>query len=174
MFPQVPLTREPTCTPALDPGASGSAFTPADNARPSRSLGHFPDFPWPGSPWLAHSSPLHGDWFPSATGLMLGAFCRAIFPAPFCWPPRAVPLPLPLPVSCPVPAPHSSSRVHTPPGRQQPSGAGTLDPHPFGDRFVLLASLSRPLVFFLLHLIPDPKAWAAQVAGSKTTEQVGK
>ena len=73
-FPQVPLTREPTCTKAIDPGTSGSTLTPADASRPSWSSGHFPDFPWPGSPWLAHGLPLHGDWFPNPTGLLLGAF----------------------------------------------------------------------------------------------------
>ena len=73
-FPQVPLTREPTCTQAIDPGTSGSTLTPVDTSRPSRSSGHFPDFPWPGSPWLAHGSPLHGNWFPNPTGLLLGAF----------------------------------------------------------------------------------------------------
>ena len=35
-----------------------------------------------------------------------------------------------------------SSRVHTPPGRQQPCGAGPLDPHPSGDRFVRLARVA--------------------------------
>ena len=73
-FPLVPLTREPTCTQAIDPGTSGSTLTPVDTSRPSRCSGHFPDFPWPGSPWLAHGSPLHGDWFPNPTGLLLGAF----------------------------------------------------------------------------------------------------
>ena len=29
-FPPVPLTREPTCTQAIDLGASGSALTPED------------------------------------------------------------------------------------------------------------------------------------------------
>ena len=70
----VPLTREPTCTQAIDPGISRSTLTPADTSRPSRSSGHFPDFTWPGSPWLAHGSPLHGDWFPNPMGLLLGAF----------------------------------------------------------------------------------------------------
>ena len=73
-FPLVPLMREPTCTQAIDPGISRSTLTSADTSRPSRSSGHFPDFPWPGSPWFAHGSPLHGDWFPNPTGLLLGAF----------------------------------------------------------------------------------------------------
>ena len=71
MFPQVPLTREPTFTQAIDPGTSGSTFTPADTSRLSCSSGHFPNFPWSGSPWLAHDSPLHGDWFSNPTRLLL-------------------------------------------------------------------------------------------------------
>ena len=55
-FPLVPLTREPTCTQAIDPGISRSTLTPADTSRPSRSSGHFPDFPWPGFPMV-------GPWF---------------------------------------------------------------------------------------------------------------
>ena len=70
-FPQVPLTPEPTCTQAFDPGTSGSTLSPADTSQPFRSSGHFPNFPWPGSPWLAHGSPLHGDRFPNPTGLLL-------------------------------------------------------------------------------------------------------
>ena len=73
-FPRVPLTREPTCTQAIDPGISRSTLTPADTSRPSRSSGHCPDFPWSGSPWLAHGSPLDGDWFPNPMELLLGAF----------------------------------------------------------------------------------------------------
>ena len=73
-FPLVPLTSEPTCTQAIEPGTSGSTLTPADTSRPSRCSGHFLDFPWPGSPWLAHGSPLHGDWFSTPTGLLLGPF----------------------------------------------------------------------------------------------------
>ena len=92
MFPLVPLTREPTRTLALDPGASGSALIPADTSLPSRDSGHFPDFPWPGSPWLAHGSSLHGDWFPSPTGLLLGVCCP-ISPVPLLSPPRDVPFP---------------------------------------------------------------------------------
>ena len=61
--------------------------------------------------------------------------------------------PLPHPVTGPIPAScgfyipqgccaapfHPSSCVYTPLGRQQPCGAGPLDPHPSGDRFVRLA-----------------------------------
>ena len=68
--------REPTCTRANDPGTSGSTLVPVDTSRPSGSSGHFPAFPWQGSPWLAHGSPLHGDWFPDPTGLLLRAFCQ--------------------------------------------------------------------------------------------------
>ena len=50
----------------------------------------------------------------------------------------------PLPHSFPGPVSSSrpSSRVYTPPGRQQPSGVGPKDPHPSGDRFVLLARVA--------------------------------
>ena len=46
------------------------------------------------------------------------------------------------PVLAPCPPCHPSSRVYTPPGRQQSSGAGPQDPHPSGDRFVLLARVA--------------------------------
>ena len=36
-FPLVPLTCEPTCTQAIEPGTSRSTLTPADTSRPSRS-----------------------------------------------------------------------------------------------------------------------------------------
>ena len=218
-FPLVPPTREPTCTQAIEPGFSGSTLTPADTSRPSWSSGHFPDFPWSGSPWLAHGSPLHGDWFPNPMGLLLGGFglpalpmshspmphpgtspfssvpwtpyparplCGSSYmpfpapsPCPFIpcfystgspatlwrWPTGASPsgsrfvrlarvAPFPPPSLSPVPrsrpnplgcraAPsHPSSCVYTPPGRQQPCGAGPLDPHPSGDRFVRLARVA--------------------------------
>ena len=50
--------------------------------------------------------------------------------------------PLPHPVTGPVPASHTSSRVYTTSGRQQPRGAGPLDPHPSRDSFVLLARVA--------------------------------
>ena len=102
--PRVPLTREPTRTQAIDLGASRSTLTPADTSRPSRSPGHFPDFPWSGSPWLAHGSPLHGDRFPNPMGLLFGALCRSRFPAPLSQPrdapfPCATPRPRPNPLT---------------------------------------------------------------------------
>ena len=54
----------------------------------------------------------------------------------------AVVWPVPHPCPSPVPRSHPSSRVNTPPGRQQPRGAGPQDPHPSGDRFVLLARVA--------------------------------
>ena len=151
-FPQVPLTREPTCKQAIDPGTSGSTLTPADTSRPSRSSAHLPDFPWPGSAWLAHGSPVHGDWFPNPTGLLfcfprLPPFagsqpCDRPFPCAMSrhpsWPilrARAFPFPLGCcaalatrpSLSRPL---FPSSRVYTPAGRQQPCGAGPSDPHP--------------------------------------------
>ena len=79
-FPLVPLTREPTCTQAIDPRISRSTLTPADTTRLSWSSGHLSDFPWPGSPWLADGSPLHGDWFPNPMGLLYGVFCLPALP----------------------------------------------------------------------------------------------
>ena len=133
-FPQVPLTREPTCTQAIDPGTSGLTHTPADTSRRSHGSGHFPDFPWSGFPWLAHGSPLHADWFPIPTALLLGALCHlSLFL--FLRNPAMSRSPLPHPVT----GPFFASRVYTPPGRQKPSGAGPQEPHPSGDRSVLLA-----------------------------------
>ena len=218
-FPLVPLMSEPTCTQAIDPGFSRSTLTPADTSRPSQSSGHSPDFPWSGPPWLAHGSPLHGDWLPDPMGLLLGAFGLPALPmshfslphhgtAPFpvshglptpsgrcvalaarpsrprplvpssrvytppgrllhcgarplellpsgdshvclarvpLFPPPSlspVPRPRPNPLGCRAAPSHPSSRVYTPPGRQQPCGAGPLDPHPSGDRFVRLARVA--------------------------------
>ena len=231
-FPLVPLTREPTCTQAIDPGISRSTLTPADTSRPSRSSGHFPDGPWPGSPWLAYGSPLHGDWFPNPMALLLGTFglpalpmslsplphpgtgpfpashglptssgcCAALATRPsaprplvpasrvFTPPGRLLPCgagplgplpsrdcfvrlarvaPFPPPSLSPVPRPwpnplgclaapsHPWSRVYTPSGRQQPRGAGPLDPHPSGDRFVRLARVA-PLPPPPLSPVPSP------------------
>ena len=60
----------------------------------------------------------------------------APFPPPSLSP---VPRPWPNPPGCLAAPSHPSSRVYTPPVRQQPRGAGPLDPHPSGDRFVRLA-----------------------------------
>ena len=61
--------------------------------------------------------------------------------APF--PPfSAVPRPRSNPLGCCAGQSHPSSRFYTPPGRQQACGAGPLDPHPSGDRFVRLARVS--------------------------------
>ena len=92
-FPRVPLRHEPTCTQANDLGASGPTVTPANTSRPSRCPGHFPNFLWSDSPWLANGSPHHVDWFLNPTGLLLGAFCRPISPALICSKPRDVPFP---------------------------------------------------------------------------------
>ena len=170
-FPLVPLTREPTCTQAIDPGISRSTLTPADTSRPSRSSGHFPHFPWPGSPWLAHGSPLHGDWFPNFMGLLLGAFGLPALPMSHS--------PLPHPGTGPFPASPGlptlsgrcvalatrpspprplvpASRVYAPPGRLLPCGAGPLGPLPSRDRFVPLA---RVAPFPPPSLSPVPRPW---------------
>ena len=59
-------------------------------------------------------------------------------------PPSLSPVPRPRPnlLGCRAAQSHPSSRVYTPPGRQQPCGAGPLDPHPSGDRFVRLARVA--------------------------------
>ena len=147
-FPLVPLTPEPTCTQAIDPGTSASTLTPADTSRPSRSSGDLPDFLWPGSPWLAHGSPLHGDWSPNPTGLLLGAFGLPSHPMSHSSMPHPVTGPfsascgLPTPSGCCAAPSHPPSRVYTPPGRQQPCGAGPLDSCLSGDRFVRLARVA--------------------------------
>ena len=170
-FPLVPLTSEPTCTQAIDPGISRSTLTPADTSLPSRSWRHFPDFPWPGSPWLAHGSPLHGDWFPNPMGLLLGAFglpalpmSHSLLPHPSTGPFQAshgLPTPSgrcaalatrPSPLRPLVPA----SRVFTPPGRLLPCGAGPLGPLPSRDCFVRLA---RVAPFPPPSLSPVPRPW---------------
>ena len=168
-FPLVPLTREPTCTQAIDPATSGSTLTPADISRPSRSSGHFPGFPWSGSPWLAHGSPLHGDWFPNLTGLLLGAFGFPSHPMSHSPMPHPVTGPLsasrglPTPPGCFAAPSHPSSRVYTPLGRQQPYGAGPLDPHPSGDRFVRLARVA-PFPPPPLSPVPHPHPFPASHA----------
>ena len=153
------------------PGISRSTLTPADTSRPSQSSGHFPDFPWPGYPWLAHGSPLHYDWFPNPMGLLLGAFGLLALPMSDS--------PLPHPGTGPFPASHGlptpsgrcaalatrpspprplvpASRLCTPPGRLLPCGAGPLGPLPSGDRFVRLA---RVAPFPPPSLSPVPRPW---------------
>ena len=170
-FPLVRLTREPTCTQAIDPGISRSTLTPADTSRPSRCSEYFPDFPWSGSPWLAHGSPLHGDWFPNPTGLLLGAV--GLPSNPMSPSPMPHPVTGPFPASPGLPTPPGccaalatrpslsrplvpSSRVYTPPGRQQPCGTGPLHPLPSGDRFVRLARVA-PFPPPPLSPVPRPR-----------------
>ena len=92
-FPLVPLTREPTCTQAIDPGISRSTLTPADTSRPSRSSGHFPDFPWSSWPMVHH---FIANGFPIPWG------CCLVFSASL-----SIPCPIPL---CLLPAPALSQR----------------------------------------------------------------
>ena len=61
------------------------------------------------------------------------------------------------PLGCCAAPSHSSSRVYTPPGHQQPCDAGQLDPHPSGDRFVRLARVA-PLPPPPLTPVPPPRA----------------
>ena len=53
-----------------------------------------------------------------------------------------VPRPRPNPLGCLAAPFHPSSCVYTPPGRQQPCGAGPLETHASGDRFVRLARVA--------------------------------
>ena len=163
-FPRVPLTREPTRTQAIDPGTSGSALTlRTPQGRPGvqgifpTSRGQAPDG------WrMVHHSMATG--FPIPRGC-----CSAFYPSccPLVRNPATSLSPVPLPVTHLGPFPASrafpfssgccvalaprpslsclllpSSRVYTPPGRQQPCGAGPLDPHRSGDRFVRLARVA--------------------------------
>ena len=187
-FPLVPLTREPTCTQAIDPRISRSTLTPADTSRPSLSSGYFPDFPWSGSPWLTHRSPLHCDWFPKLMGLLLGAFGLPVHPMS----PSSLPHPGtgPFPASHGLPTPSGrcaalatrpspprplvpSSRVYTPPGRQQPCGAGQLDRLLSGDRFVRLARVAPfPPSSLSPVLRPRPNPLGCRVAPSDPSSRV--
>ena len=170
-FPLVPLTREPTCTQAIDPGFSRSTLIPADTSRPSRSSGHFPDFSWSGSPWLAHGSPLHGDCFPNPMRLLLGAFGLPALPMSHFPLPHSVTGPFPASHGLPTPSGRCvalatrpspprplvpSSRVYTPPGCLLPCGAGPLEPLPSGDRFVRLARVT-PFPPPSLFPVPRPR-----------------
>ena len=128
-----PLTRgpqgqpSPLRTPHGRPGVQGICPT---------SRGQAPHG-WP----MVHHSMATG--FPIPRGRCLAL--SASHPIPCS--PLTHPVTGPLPVSCGFPIPrgccaapfHPSSRVYTPGGRQQPCGAGPLDPHPSGDRFVRLA-----------------------------------
>ena len=70
-------------------------------------------------------------------------FVRLARVAPFRPPSLSlVPRPWPNPPGCLTAPSHPSSRVYTPPGHQQPRGAGPLHPHPSGDRFVRLARIA--------------------------------
>ena len=174
-FPRSPRSRSRVNLRVLRPltrKTSGSNLTHADTSRPSWSSGHFPDFLLPGSPWLAHGSPLHGNWFPNPTGLLFGAFVlpshpmsRSPMPLPVTGPiPASRGFPIPrgccaaraTPLSYPRALSHPSSRVYTPPGRQQPSGAGPQDPHPSMDRFMLLARVAPILSPSAAHLARSP------------------
>ena len=68
-----------------------------------------------------------------------------------------VPRPRSNPLGCCAAPSHPSSRVYTPPGRQQPCGAGPLDPHPSRDRSVRLARVA-PLPPPPLTTVPPPVA----------------
>ena len=99
-----------------------------------------------------------------ATGFPIPRGCCLALSASHPIPCSPLPHPVtgPLPASCGFPIPrgccaapfHLSSRVYTPPGSQQPCGAGPLDPHPSGDRFVRLALVAP---FPSPTLLPGPR-----------------
>ena len=100
-----------------------------------------------------------------ATGFPIARRCCLALSVshPIPWSPLPHPVTGPLPASrvfsiprgcCAAPF-HHSSRVFTPPGRQQPCGAGPPDPHQSGDRFVLLA-LVAPFPPLPLSPVPCP------------------
>ena len=68
-----------------------------------------------------------------------------------------VPRPPSNPLGCCAPPSHPSFCVYTPPDRQQPCGAGPLDPHQSGDPFVRLARVA-PLPPPPLTPVPPPIA----------------
>ena len=94
IFPLLPLTREPTCTQAIDPGIARSTLTPADTSGPSRSSGHIPTsggqvpHGWP----MVHHSMATG--FPIPRGCCLA-------------------LSVSLPIPCPIPLCHIPSTAHS-------------------------------------------------------------
>ena len=218
-FPVVPLTREPTCTQAIDPGISMSTLTPADTSGavpefrafsrlpvarfpmvdswfttpwrlvsqshgavalrfrppcpshvpfPFASSRHrpVPSVPWTPYPFRPLCGPSHTPFpalspcpcipclYPTGSPATLwrwptgASSIRGPFPAPSTG--RSLPAPVPFPCAAALANPlgclaapsHPSSRVYTPPGRQQSRGAGPLDPHPSGDRFVRLARVA--------------------------------
>ena len=95
-FPLVPLTREPTCTQAIDPGISRSTLTPADTSRPFQVQGILPTsrgqvpHGWP----MVHHSMATGFPIPRGCCLALSV---------------SLPIPCPIPL-CLIPAPARSQR----------------------------------------------------------------
>ena len=108
-----------------------------------------------GSPMVHHSM---------ATGFPIPRSCCLALSVSHPIPCSPLPHPVTgqLPASCGFPIPrgccaapfHPSSHVSTPQGRLQPCGAGHLDPHPSGDRFVRLALVTH---FPSLPLSPVPR-----------------
>ena len=86
-------------------------------------------------------------------------FVRLARVAPF--PPFSpLPRPRPNPLGCCAAPSNPSSRVFTPPGRQQPCGVGPLDPHPSGTVLCAqhgsLPSRPRPPLLCRLPCCPSP------------------
>ena len=94
----------------------------------------------------------------------------APFPTPSLSP---VPRPRPNPLGCRAAPSHPSSRVYTPPGRQQPCGAGPLEPFPSGDRFVRLARVALLPTPSLSHVArPRPNPLGCRAAPSHPSSRV--
>ena len=145
-FPRSPRSRPRVNLRVLRPLTRGSQGRPSPLRTPHgcprvkgilpTSRGEAPN----GWPMFHHSMP---TGFPIPRGCCLAL--AASHPIPCS--PLPHPVTGPLPASCGFPIPrgccaapfHPSSRVYTPPGRQQPCGVGSLDQHPSGDRFVRLA-----------------------------------
>ena len=157
-LPSHPMSLSPMPHPGTGPfPASRGLPTPsgccaAVAARPSPSRPLFPSsrvYTPPGRQQPCGAGPLD----PLLSGEL---FVRLARVAPFPPPPLSpVPRPRPNPLGCCGAPSHPSSPVYTPPGRQQPCGAGPLDPLPSRDRFVRLARVA-PLQPPPLTPVPPP------------------
>ena len=145
-FPRSPRSRSRVNLRVLRPLTRGPQGQPS----PLRTLhgrpgvqGIFPTSRGQAPHLLAHVHHSMATGFPISRGCCLALSVSHPIP---CSPlPHPVTGPMPASRGFPIPrgycaAPfHPSSRVYIPPGRQQPCGAGPLDPHPSGDGFVRLA-----------------------------------
>ena len=122
--PWTPYPVGPLCGPSHTPFPAPSPCPFIPSLHPTGS----PATLWR---WPTGASSFRGPLRALSTGRSL--------PAPSLFP---VPRPRPNPLGRLAAPSHPSSRVYTPPGRQQPCGAGPLDPHSSRDRFVCLARVA--------------------------------